>query len=519
MTKREEIQKRRKFAEASQGNWLDRVISGVSPQRGMQRMQARISMGVMSSYKGASYKRPNDGWKTSSGSPVSDTIFDLAIMRDRARDLVRNSPYAFKGLGVLERNVVGVGIEARLKPGADSQAKRFFEAWNTWKENCDYDGLTNLSGLQARAFRSAMEGGDALIRVYAAPQRYANDIPLRIQVIEGDYLDELKNVNEITSGINAGGRIVQGVEFDKFNNRVAYWLFDRHPGDFVARGPSQRIDAFTVLPLFRPLRAGQVRGITAFAPVIMKMKDLGDYEEAELVAKKLQACFAAWIKSQSAGPTEYAKSAETNNDTAVPIGKMEPGMMYLMKPGDDVVFGKPPISGEYSAYVTQHLHAIAAGLEMPYELLSGDLSRVNYSSIRCGLLEFRNLLEQLRWHMMIPMFCERVWRRAALYASIVGLASGDEQAAWVPPQYESIDPIKDTTADLMRVRAGFTSLPQLIAERGDDFLDTLLEIQEANRLLDSMHIILDSDPRKQTQRGMAQVTNETTDSSPQKGGN
>ena len=48
------------------------------------------------------------------------------------------------------------------------------------------------------------------------------------------------------------------------------------------------------------------------------------------------------------------------------------------------------------------LHAIAAGVGLTYELLTGDLSQVNYSSIRAGLIEFRRRMEALQWQLLRP---------------------------------------------------------------------------------------------------------------------
>ena len=55
-------------------------------------------------------------------------------------------------------------------------------------------------------------------------------------------------------------------------------------------------------------------------------------------------------------------------------------------------------------------HIIAAGYRVPYELLTGDLSQVNYSSLRGGLVEFRRMVDALQWQLVIPGFCESVWR-------------------------------------------------------------------------------------------------------------
>jgi capsid protein len=44
-----------------------------------------------------------------------------------------------------------------------------------------------------------------------------------------------------------------------------------------------------------------------FAPVILKLRDLDDYDDAELVRKKIEACFAAFVTGADT-PMEAAGS-------------------------------------------------------------------------------------------------------------------------------------------------------------------------------------------------------------------
>jgi capsid protein len=73
--------------------------------------------------------------------------------------------------------------------------------------------------------------------------------------------------------------------------------------------------------------------------------------------------------------------AGPNNGTAdngiLNVG-MEPGSLIPLPPGADIQFSDP---GDYGAFVKNHVRAIAAGLGVPYELASGDLEGVTYSSI------------------------------------------------------------------------------------------------------------------------------------------
>ena len=150
------------------------------------------------------------------------------------------------------------------------------------------------------------------------------------------------------------------------------------------------------------------------------------------------------------------------------------------------------------------LHAIAAGVGLTYELLTGDLSQVNYSSIRAGLLEFRRRMEALQWQLLVPGLCRPVWQRFVATSQAIGaLPDGVIDAEWTAPRFEAVDPLKDIQADILAVRAGLMTLKEAIARQGYDPAQVLAEIGETNAALDALGIVLDTDPRKATKTGAA----------------
>jgi capsid protein len=74
----------------------------------------------------------------------------------------------------------------------------------------------------------------------------------------------------------------------------------------------------------------------------------------------------------------------------------------------------------------------------------------------------------------------------------------------VPPAHEMIDPLKDTTALIAQVRAGFTPQSEATGAFGYDFRQAVEEIRKANAELDAAGISLDTDPRRVAKSGGAQ---------------
>jgi len=66
-------------------------------------------------------------------------------LRDTARDLVRNNPYAESALTTICDHVVGWGIVAKPRKGN----RRAVEIWEEWAgtDACDSDGRNDFYGL------------------------------------------------------------------------------------------------------------------------------------------------------------------------------------------------------------------------------------------------------------------------------------------------------------------------------------------------------------------------------------
>jgi len=181
-------------------------------------------------------------------------------------------------------------------------------------------------------------------------------------------------------------------------------------------------------------------------------------------------------------------------------------MIEYLKPGEEITFASPSTSAGYRDYVAAKQAQIATGLNLTYEQLTGDLSRVNYSSYRAGLLSFRNGIEGFRWLTFIPMFCTPVWERFVTVAYAAGAIPRPSpiRAEWTPPGFGSVDPYKDSIAVLNQIRTGTLTLRQAIAMQGYDPDAQLEQIAEINRMLDTKGIVLDGDPRRVTQTGTQQ---------------
>jgi lambda family phage portal protein len=356
------------------------------------------------------------------------------------------------------------------------------------------------------------ESGEAIVRFRPRPANGGLRVPLQLQMLEADFLDQARTMGLVN------GHVMEGVQFDQDGQRIAYWLFSYHPGGVLILNPrggivSQPVPADQIMHVYRVLRPGQVRGVPWLAPVMMALRDLDDYCDAERVRKKIEACVTAFVEQPEGIDGDPLGLAGTDPSTGLPVESFEPGMVEYLKPGQSVKFNNPPAAGGYREYKMTELQGIMAGLGLPYELGTGDMSQVNYSSWRGGMLGFRNTVEAYRWLTLIPLFCMPVWRRfidtLVLQGKLPQKAAEDPKLSlgtvqWTAPRFESVDPVKDAEAVLKDVRMGRKTWFEAVLENGYDPTTQLEQIALFNKLVDKFEIILDSDPRRTTLRGQEQ---------------
>ncbi|MEW6505512.1 MAG: phage portal protein [Chloroflexota bacterium] len=461
-------------------------------------------------YEGAAGGRRLGDWGTSSSGPNQILFSSLGALRARSRELSRNDPQIDGALDTLVSNIVGTGISPRWQIEDSEIKKRIQAAWAAWVYEADASGLLDFYGLQSLVCREVIEAGEVLVRFRPRRPEDGLTVPLQLQVLEGDHLD---------AGYNAiapnGNEIRMGIEFDRIGRRTAYWLFREHPGENQggAFGASDRVrvPAGEVLHIFKPLRAGQQRGRPWLASVILTMHELTQFNDAELVRKKTAAMFSGFLKqpTEEMGPPNVFGAVD-GEDPQKPSGTtiyMEPGTFSTLPPGYEVVLAQPAdVGGNYETFVKHQERRAARGIGgLTYEKFTGDLSDVNYSSIRAGNLEFQRQCKQFIFQVLVFQLCRPVaqtWLTQAYLAGAIDLPGFGQdpkqyqRIKWTIDGWPWVDPEKDLNASKGLVRAGFSSRTQEVAERGLDIEELEAEIAADNERADRFGLVFDSDTRK-----------------------
>ncbi len=479
--------------------------------RNLMRAAFAPVIGAAAGYEAAAATRRTQGW-----NPSTDGINALITgggdaLRSRSRDMVRRNAWACNAVESFIGNAVGAGIKPQAKHPDATVKRQLQELWLRWTDEADAAGLTDFYGLQSLVCRSTIEGGECLVRLRPRLPEDGLSVPIQLQLLEAEHLPTTKNEN-----LPNGNVIRAGIEFDKIGRRVAYHLYREHPGErlmFANAGETVRVPANSVLHVYKPLRPGQHRGQPWLTQVLVKLHELDQYDDAELVRKKLAAMFAAFItENNPEDPVIESKPGEGETDASgVPLAGIEPGSMVKLLPGEDVKFTEPgDVGGMYTEFMRVQLRAVAAGLGITYEQLTGDLERVNYSSIRAGLLEFRRRCEQFQHQVMVFQFCRPVWQAWIEAAAVAGAIDARDYARnrdayldveWRPPSWDWVDPLKDMNAEIAAVRAGFKARSAVINGMGYDEEDVDRRTAADNARADSYGNVYDSDPRRTSANG------------------
>lgn len=487
-------------------DWLTALVTGRQPTS--RTSDASTSMSARNAaYEAGAQTRRTSGWFAPSSSPNRSLLGSLTTIRDRARAATRNDGYARGAVDKLVSNIVGTGIKP-LSLADDEQFRQDIQRlWLRWTDESDADGLLDWYGQQAQAVRAWLEGGEVFLRLR---RRFARDrlsVPIQVQVIEPELCP-----HDYTLMGYGPTSIRAGIEFDRIGRRSAYWFYQARPGEWPddARGTRVRIDATRVIHLFDPRRPGQVRGEPRLAPGLVRLHELDKFDDATLLRQQIANMFAGFVRrppqidDELTDPLTGLKvSASTDRQSLA----LEPATIQTLNPGEEIDFPKPPDAGSaYPEYMRQQLFAVSAAAGVPYEVLTGDMSKVNDRTVRVILHEFRRCVQAMQHQIVAFQVCRRVWRAwmDVVFASgALAIPPAYQQdpapwlaAKWIPQGWPYLQPVQDIEAQTEAIRSGFTSRSAVVSEQGEDAEQIDAEQAADNARADRLGLRYASDGRQ-----------------------
>jgi lambda family phage portal protein len=463
-------------------------------------MRATGLQSQRSVFQGASIDRLTQSWKASILGANETLRYDLPTMVARSRDLAINNDHVRRYLSLLDTNIVGphglkLQMKVRNRQGRlNRKVNKEIEAlWAEWSkaENASVTGKHSWWDLERIILKSIVRDGDVLVRMVKG---FDNPFQFSLQLIEHEWLDV--SLNKV---LPSGNRIIMGVEQNIWGRPVAYHVVNSHPSDVLAGRPApqhgrERIPADEIIHPFVADRSDQARGVPWVFAAMYRLKKLGAYEDAELIAAEVSAEKMGFFKS--AEGTGY--QGQGQDATGAIISESRAGSFEQLPAGVDFVPWSPDHpAGNFGPFTKALLRSLAMGLNVSYSSLSGDLSDVNFSSIRTGVLDERDgyritqlwLSRNLHCHVFAGFLSMQNLSGQLPFSSNSNFSKLN-CPSWQGRGWSWVNPVDDVNASTDALDYTLTTRSQILGERGLNLEEILEETKAEQELADELGVEL-----------------------------
>lgn len=462
------------------------------PRRNRQSIQGLYD-GLRSDYaaaKASRFRRRRTG--VASGGSGADYHYrseaDYLRLMEQARDMDRNDAAVGPVINQAVNCTLQCGFTHEPRTGDRKVDEDLYYRWQGWAEDpeqCDIQGEHTFDVLTGLAYRDSLVAGD--------------DIGLMtnvgaIQLTEG---------HRIRTPSGTKRNVVHGVLLDEHRRRLQYWVTN---DDIDPSRPVRRVNEITaydtrdaeghrqIAHLYNPKRVTQTRGVTALAPIFDCLGMFEDINFAKLVQAQVVSCIAFFrTRTEQGQPGDMQLGEQTEEqraDGSVRVVEgMAPGLEITGAPGETLHGFSPNVpNAEFFQHVKLILTLVSVNLGLPLFTVLLDASDTNFSGWRGAYdqakMGWRRNQQALisRWYQPIYRWKVRQWMaedaalRSAAQRSDIDIFGHK----WTPPGWPYIEPLKDSSADLLRVRNGLISPRRLHAERGRDWEEVADEIVADN---------------------------------------
>lgn len=471
----------------------------------------------MRGYKSAQSTKGKTPWLNAADrSADAEIVGDLQTLRNRSRATQRDNPIGSGVIGTMVRKVIGTGIRSQVRIKKQSAKAQVIEEV-ACDLLCHIDRANDLDypAHQRMVYQRTLEDGDVLLRAVMSNVLE----PVWIEVVEGERLATPMDAKPQDSE----GRIVAGVEKDRFGIPVAYFVMRRHPNEVynsqTVMGTKARIGAvplsisefdrvpveFCKLVRSRVTRPGQTRGVILLHASMQDIHDLDLLILASLKRTQVAACIAMFIQSEGDSVDLLDLTAE---DYGYRLDQtIEPGMMFRLFPGEKAEFLNPtagvPDLDKFAFLLAKRIGA-AVGLSPQTVLQAWEgLSYSTARTIKTGEQQTVRLerssfaCQALAWERRVVLEDALLRGEPRLLAAGVTSEDLDEKyAEYIGDEEQWVDPQAEASATKEMLEMGLTS-PQIECARlGRDWEDVMRQRLEAEQAEDEMRKEMGMGPKK-----------------------
>lgn len=383
-------------------------------------------------------------------------------IRSRARYEVKNNSYAAGIVQTLADYAVGTGPRLQMLTKNKNRNAILEESWRHWAEKVDLGGK-----LRTLRLSRAVDGeGFAVLQTNP---RLDGPTMFDVRLIECD---------QVTSPmLSIESNQYDGVEMDAYGNIVAYYILPYHPYDNQIgqynplNQEGKRFDAENVIHYYHQARPGQVRGLSQLTPCLELFAQLRRYTLAVIAGAEVAADIAGLIESD-------ALPNASSTDVVAPntVFEIERRAWLTLPAGYTAKqYKAEQPATTYNQFKDAILNEIARCLDMPFNIAAGNSSNYNYASGRLDHQTFFKAIqiEQRRIERQVLAKILRAWLQemAITMPELVQYKKigWDVPHRWFWDGIRHVDPVKEASAEKIRLETGTTTLADSYAEQGLDW--------------------------------------------------
>ncbi|MGF1717276.1 phage portal protein [Photobacterium chitinilyticum] len=393
--------------------------------------------------------------------------------------LMRNNPIVRIGATRFRASCIGGGAKPVFSP--DTFSPEFLTRFDHWMHYCDFSGHSNFAGVQALAVMTALIEG----RAFIVRRRTLDFVPLQLEVVS-----PLSLASELEKP-GKGSYVRGGILYSK-NGKPQKYAFYKLPKDHPEFNEESvnwlpASDVIDIRDVIHPGQSSAQPWISAGADFAKQYKDNQTVEIKSRMKRQGQQVFA--LKDGDVSQTGQAPPVGQTNQPQKLVHRV--GGLTVLHGIKEITTASPPeIAGNYQEHNNQVLRMVAGLFGITYEMLTGDLTQVNYSSIRAGMINHRRFISQLRGIYLEPSFN----RIIGWFCDAYHLTDGPDlpdyfvnpyayiAPVWIWPEWEEIDPLKAAKALVLELKEDITSLEKISNQRGntlDQHLDSVKRSKDA----------------------------------------
>lgn len=417
------------------------------------------------------------------GDPDTLAARELLNLQMRSANAIRNDGTAKSAFNkyVTSLGVIKVNWITKDKKRHDLMQ----ELWEEFILNPNLDGLGTFNNTQAIWNSSIFIDGCSHTRMVFSKKDNPNRVSLKLQAIPSAMHDVLFN------GESDKQNIRTGIKFDNLSKPIIYYyrkgIYEDIWFDKVNSNKHTKIPAKDIVHIFDRDSPGQWLGVPELASVIVSLYELDELKDAT-IAKQKAAQAIAWIVENtnptSFTPTGASEIVKDTKDEDKVVFKAQGGSTQYMNRGEKIQFYQSTDIGEnLPVLINSELRKIAASLGIPFHLLTGDTSGLDFSSLRAIAIELRKRLEYIHHFRTIPLGISRVCARFKELASLRHNVK-EAKATYQLPKWYGVDDLKDSQADLLKLSIGGTTLQKIL----DDAHLTFEEVLESKTMMKTLGI-------------------------------